>query len=213
MMRLEKEGKKLALTGSHRVSIISPNVPRAFVSRFTMVTTTGCHFDLSGQTGIDAAELAAMLFPVAWRTEFSYPGFGLIDLGPEYGSHELRLLMVNLKREMSRRLAATRGKQFAYLSMGRFDQQTTTKFHRDGAPTESMLMLGYEPSAVASRLSMADYTQCADRLGITPEQFLEQFNPMYRQGEQELLPFVTELTEFRNGHYQLLLINNSSAPF
>lgn len=178
-----------------------------------MVTTFDDHFDLSARPEINVPELAARLFPVAWRTGFNDPGFAVIDLGPSFGSRPLRALMVSLKRALSDLNAAATGKRFVYLSMGRFDQQTTTKFHRDGAPAESLLMLGYEPTAVAGRLSMADYVQCADRLGLTPDQFLEQYNPMYRKGEDELKPFVTELTRFDHTHFQIVLINNSSAPY
>ena len=65
------------------------------------------------------------------------------------------------------------------LSMARFDHQTTTKFHLDGAPEESVLMLGYEPTTVASSLNMADYSRAAADRGVSPEQFLAEFNPMF----------------------------------
>ena len=72
--------------------------------------------------------------------------------------------------------------------MARFDQQETTKFHLDGAPEQSMLMLGYEPSRVVSRLFLADYTRAASDLGITPQLFLTEFNPMYRAEIEKLSP-------------------------
>jgi hypothetical protein len=97
--------------------------------------------------------------------------------------------------------------------MGRFDQQETTKFHLDGAPSESMLILGYEPSNVRSRMFLADYCRCAFDLGIEPKQFLAEFNPMFRQGEEMLSRYVTELPQPDDGHFRLLLINNSSMPF
>ena len=37
---------------------------------------------------------------------------------------------------------------------------------------ESMLVLGYEPSKVRSRLFLADYSRAANDLGITPQDFL-----------------------------------------
>ena len=37
----------------------------------------------------------------------------------------------------------------------------TTKPHRDGAPDESLLMLGYEPSAIASEVTLSDWPQTA----------------------------------------------------
>src|SRR5262245_7439710 len=97
--------------------------------------------------------------------------------------------------------------------MARFDQQETTKFHLDGAPDASMLMLGYEPSSVRSRLFLADYTRATFDLGIAPQQFLQEFNPMYRRGEKLLSRYVTELPQPADGHARILLINNSSLPF
>jgi hypothetical protein len=76
-----------------------------------------------------------------------------------------------------------------------------------------MLLLGYEPSKVRSRLFLADYSRAAFDLGITPQQFLEEFNPMYRRGEELLGRYVTELPQPAEGHARMLLINNSSLPF
>ena len=85
--------------------------------------------------------------------------------------------------------------------------------HLDGAPEQSLLMLGYEPSQVQSRLFLADYTRAAFDLGITPQRFLKEHNPMYRPGEELLARYVTELPQPRAGHARILLINNSSLPF
>jgi hypothetical protein len=38
-----------------------------------------------------------------------------------------------------------------------------------------MLILGYEPSKVHSRMFLADCTHAAFDLGITPEQFLQDY--------------------------------------
>jgi hypothetical protein len=97
--------------------------------------------------------------------------------------------------------------------MARFDQQVTTKFHLDCAPAESMLILSYEPSLVQSRLFLADYIRAAFDLGITPQQFLQDFNPMYKKGEDLLGRYVTELPQPAEGHSRILVINNSSLPF
>ena len=121
--------------------------------------------------------------------------------------------MVDLKRRLSD-IGMDRGRgPLAYKSMGRFDQQETTKFHLDGAPEQSFLMLGYEPSNVRSRLFLADYPRAAFDLGITPQQFLVDFNPMYRKGEKALAQYVTELPQPGVGCSRILLINNSSLPF
>ena len=48
---------------------------------------------------------------------------------------------------------------------------------------------------------------------ISPQQFLQDFNPMFRKGEELLAPYATELPQPEPGHARILLINNSSLPF
>lgn len=157
--------------------------------------------------------VAEQVFARAWRFDFTAPGFALLDFRPAVDSHTLRSWMLMLKVRLSEIAARRVGKHFLFRSMGRFDQQETTKFHLDGAPAESLLLLGYEPSSVRSRLFLADYTRCAFDLGITPEQFLSDFNPMFRRGEERLAEYVTDLAPPDEGHARILLINNSSLPF
>lgn len=159
------------------------------------------------------ATLAEKVFERVWRFEFTAPGFCLLNLGPERDSHTLRSWMFALKERLSAIAVARTGLAFVYRSMGRFDQQETTRFHVDGAPAESMLVLGYEPSRVRSRLFLADYSRCALDLGLTPQQFLRDWNPMYRKGAELLGRYVTELPPASEGHARILLINNSTQPF
>ena len=121
--------------------------------------------------------------------------------------------MVAMKERFSEISVHRGGKPLRFRSMARFDQQETTKFHLDGAPAESMLILGYEPSKVHSRLFLADCTRAAFDLGITPEKFLEDFNPMYKKGEELLGRYIRELPQPDKGHSRLLFVNNSSLPF
>jgi hypothetical protein len=130
--------------------------------------------------------IAETVFDLIWRMDFTAPGFCLLVLGPQLDSHTLRSWIVALKQQLSDINIGRGGRRFVFRSMARFDQQDTTKFHLDGAPEQSMLLLGYEPSKVRSRLFLADYTQAAFDLGITPKQFLQDFNPMYRRGEELL---------------------------
>lgn len=155
---------------------------------------------------------AELIHDRVWRFDFAAPGFCLIDVGPVQ-SDALRSLMVELKLRLSDIAVRRAGAGFVFRSMGRFDQQETTKFHLDGAPAASLLMLGYEPSDVQSRLFLADFSRCADDLGITPGRFLQEFNPMFRKGEEVLGRYVTELPQPRDGCSRILLINNSSLPF
>lgn len=152
-------------------------------------------------------------FGRVWRTNFAAPGFAVLDLGPAIGPRGLRSAMIDLKERLGAVGRRRGGARFAFQSLGRYDQQVTTKFHLDGAPDRSLLMLGYEPSPVRSHLALADYSRCAHHLGITPRQFLDEFNPMYRRGEERLLPYVTLLPEPPAGFSRILLVNNSLLPF
>ena len=156
-----------------------------------------------------ARKLAALAYPAVFRTDFEQPGYVLFDLGSTFGSQAQRQLMVDLKEELSQIDDYTRGRTLYYQSMGRFDQQVTTKPHRDGGPEESILMLGYEPTTVESKISFADYSHCAMDLGITPAEFLDRHNPMFPDGRNRLTKYTTELTEFNKSAYQILVINNS----
>jgi hypothetical protein len=156
---------------------------------------------------------AEQVYRLGWRSDFTAPGFCLLDLGPGVDSHILRAWMVDLKERLSEISVRRTGRPFVFRSLARFDQQETTKFHLDGAPEQSMLMLGYEPSQVRSWLFLADYTRVAFDLGITPPQFLQDYNPMYRRGEELLGRYVTELPQPTTGHSWILLVNNSSLPF
>lgn len=155
---------------------------------------------------------AESVYEAVWRFDFAAPGFRWLDAGA-VDSHALRAWMVGLKERLSEVNVRRTGRGFAFRSLGRFDQQETTKFHLDGAPDQSLLMLGYEPSGVRSRLSLADYTRAAHDLGLTPQRFLAAHNPMYRAGEERLAGYVAELPPPPAGHAGILLVNNSSLPY
>jgi hypothetical protein len=166
--------------------------------------------DWPAEPGRGFAEKA---FHLVWRFDFTAPGFCLLDAEAGVDSYTLRSWMMDLKQRLSEVSGYRGGESFRFRSLARFDQQETTKFHLDGAPSASLLVLGYEPSGVHSRLFLADYTQAAYDLGVTPHQFLRDFNPMYRKGEELLGRYVTELPQPADGHARILLVNNSSLPF
>ena len=153
--------------------------------------------------------IANSVYHSVFRTEFNQPGFALINLGPDYGSESQRRLMIDLKNEFDRLERRHRGQNLVYQSLTRFDQQVTTKPHRDGGPDESILMLGYEPSLIESRVELSDYSKCAHDLGMTPAEFLDQFNPMFADGQNRLSGYTTLIDDFDNTSFQILLINNS----
>jgi len=161
----------------------------------------------------DIAELARWAYVRAGRTDFRQPGFCLINLGADASSEALRRLMVDLMREMRGIHRSATRSDLVCLSAARFDQQVSTKAHRDGGPDECILILGYEPSDVQAELALADYAKCAFEMGLTPAEFLEGHNPMFRSGEQLLHSYTTTLEGFSNRCYQIVLINNSVAPY
>lgn len=168
--------------------------------------------DLADKDTIELSIAAEQVYGLVCRNDFSKPGFALIRLPESTTSSIQRMLMVNLKDHLAALFQTERGTGLSWFNMTRFDQKNTTKFHRDGAPSESLLILGYEPSKVHSEISMADFSSCAHELGITPDQFLEDFNPMYEKGLEKLAPFISPVSKFDPAGFQILVINNSSNP-
>jgi hypothetical protein len=178
-----------------------------------MFPPSAYHTSLHGLPAEDITALAAKLYEQVFRSDFTAPGVALISLGAGVSSHYLRELMVTLKEALDVVHRARRGRRLSYLSLARFDQQVTTKFHLDGAPDEAYLMLGYEPTAVVSRLSIADYIRAAHDWGLTPKALLADRNPMFANHEAKLLPYITELQGFDPAAAQFVLLNNSSLPY
>jgi len=175
-----------------------------------MQTASVClKYDATGSVQL----LAADVYERVCRSDFSVPGYCLVSVEEIGDSVAFRRLMVELKNELSEIHLQRAGKRLGYLSLGRFDQQVTTKFHLDGGPAECFLMLGYEPSAVGSRIQIADYSRCARDLGLTPQEFLERHNPMFQEGFELLRPYIAEIPCFSNGQFQIVCINNSFAAY
>jgi hypothetical protein len=164
-------------------------------------------------SAIDPATIAAELYERTCRTDFDAPGFCLLNVGSSIGSHGFRELMVALKRNMSAIHESLTGRTLVYLSAARFDQQTSTKAHLDGGPEECFLMLGYEPSEVPSEVEIIDYAKCAMNHGVTPMEFMAKHNPMFQSGYEMLQPYACRIPCFEQHDFQILCINNSSAPY
>lgn len=165
------------------------------------------------QNSKDISNIAKKIYKSVFRTNFDEPGFYLVDLQRDMTSNEFRKFMVSIKEELSKIHISKYKKTLLYLSVGRFDQQESTKPHLDGGPEESILMLGYEPSCVDSIIEIADYTKCAYDLGVTPDKFMQDYNPMFEFNKNILQPYNQEIKSFNKSSYQILCINNSSAPY
>ena len=162
---------------------------------------------------ISLADVASRVYQLACRTGFSQPGFSLVRMPGVSAVLELRREIRNLKQGLSDLYFRDTGFCLGWFSVSLFDQKNTTKPHRDGAPEQSLLILGYAPTSIESRLSIADYSKCAFDMGITPEKFLEDFNPMYELGLEKLAAYTTEIEKFDSSFYQMLVVNNSCMPF
>jgi hypothetical protein len=162
--------------------------------------------------GLDPdADLAGKLvFEKVFRSDFEQPGFAILVLDEALDSYQQRRLMVRLKEALSCKHEARWGDALRYLSLGRFDQQSSTKLHLDGAPERSFLMLGYEPTAVRSEFQIADFSCCAHEMGILPKEFLCQHNPMFGAGAELLRDYTTTLTDWHEDRPRIVVINNSS---
>ncbi|MCA9062416.1 MAG: hypothetical protein KDA96_05140 [Planctomycetaceae bacterium] len=162
---------------------------------------------------LDVRGIAGDVYHRTCRTTFDAPGFCLVDVGDALDSVSFRQLMVDIKREMSAIHLSTTGQKLVYLSAARFDQQVSTKPHLDGGPDECLLMLGYEPSEIPSELEFSDYTRCASDRGLSPGEFMAKHNPMFKSGADLLRPYVTRVPCFSASRFQIVCMNNSSAPY
>ncbi|MCB9659252.1 MAG: hypothetical protein R3B40_14440 [Polyangiales bacterium] len=95
------------------------------------------------------------------RRDERQPGWATIDLGPHAGARALREAQHRLARGLDREERRLRGRGLIPTALTFFDQGETTPFHVDGGPDESVLLLGYEPSARTSRLRVVDLPHAA----------------------------------------------------
>lgn len=151
----------------------------------------------------DIPASAPEVFRRVWRAALDQPGFALLRLSRGMSSRELRRAMVDL--------VAAFPVAFVPERFGRFDQQVSSKFHRDGAPPASLLVLGYEPTAVFSRFWIADSSAAARAAGMNLKDYLSAYHPILPAGEAKLAPFVTELA-LPYGEPYLIVANNSFLP-
>jgi hypothetical protein len=159
------------------------------------------------------AEQALAMARRVFRTDLTQTGFSHLDLGPSGTPEEFRDVLAGLAAELGEAYRREFGRPLSFVSQGRFDQQVSTEPHRDSGPDESILLLGYEPTTVASRLFLLDYTRAALDRGLTPQEFLERFNPLTPPGKAALAEYTTEMAEFVPGHYQIVVINNGTLPW
>ena len=155
--------------------------------------------------------LAEWMYERTCRVDFDEPGFCLVQwLGP-LDSTSFRRRMVELKEMMSALHQQRTGDRLVYRMADRFDQQESTRLHLDGGPEEGLLMLGYEPTEARRAADMVDFSRSAFEEGLSPEEFLARYNPMFAADEEPLRRHAHRLTCSCPGSFQILCINNSRA--
>ena len=153
-----------------------------------------------------------VIYETVLRESTQHAGFYFKDFGAQLGSEKLRKSMVELKEGLSAISAQRTAHQLNYQWMGRFNHQHSSGFHRDSAHEHSFLILGYEPSKVDSRVSVADYSQLIADKKLSIEVYFEAntevniFNKNW-----DLAPYATELKPFPKENYRLLVLNNSKS--
>lgn len=156
-------------------------------------------------------EIAEWIATRVFRTTLDQPGFCVVTFDAPIDSSALRRFMCDLLPPLAEMYQRVSGRSLVACSAMRFDQQVTTKPHLDGGPEQSALLLGYEPTAVNSQIEIFDYLACSLRMGLTPQEFLAQHNPMFRAGYELLRPYRTRLESFDPDRFQLVVVNNSHA--
>jgi hypothetical protein len=164
-------------------------------------------------TTLNPSSIAETVYDLSCRTNFDAPGFCVVHPDAVADAVSLRRLMVDLKSAMDAIHASRTGGRLSYLSASSFDQKLTTKPHLDGGPDECLLMLGYEPTNVRSRIEILDYARCAFGLGLTPKTFMARHNPLFGDGCRLLEPYRIQIPCFPSADYKILCVNNSSAPY
>jgi len=125
---------------------------------------------------------ALAYFDEVWRTSPVEKGYCTFAADQEQPtSTELRRAMLDVVFAFNR----LSPRPFVVERVGRFDQQVSTRFHRDGAADVSLLLLGYEPTTVESQLFLHDPFRAAGE-GSAFE-YLRRNKPMTKEGDDELM--------------------------
>lgn len=131
--------------------------------------------------------------------------------GVAVDSFTLRRQMWQLLGELSGEAERAGLPPFIPERLGRFDQQVSTKFHRDGGPEKSLLLLGYELSRVRSRFYVVDACRASVATGQGVNAFLTVNNPMFPDSEHALAGVVTEVI-WPHDRGAIVVVNNSLLP-
>ncbi len=161
-----------------------------------------------------SAETLRQVSGQVFRTAVSQPGFAHLGLdGLSLSSAEFGEAVAELARGLAEEYRRDFGGSLRLAPQGCFDQQGTTAAHRDGGPDESVLVLGYEPTTVRSRLLLLDFTRAALERGLAPVEFLARHNPIFPEGRALLEGYVSEVSNFDPAHHHVVIINNGNRSY
>ncbi|UTW63230.1 hypothetical protein KFE98_03475 [bacterium SCSIO 12741] len=162
--------------------------------------------------GLFSTQEIKSAYQAVFRNSTEEPGFYYWDLGDQIDSRTFRQYMVELKNGLAQLCESQLQKRLNYQSMGRFNHQHTSRYHRDNGDTFSFLMLGYEPTPVDSRAFITDYTKYLEKENLSLIDFFGGDQEANLVLNQEMLdPYTTEMNPFHKDHYRLLLLNNSKS--
>ncbi len=153
-----------------------------------------------------------IIYKSVFRHSTEQAGFYYQDFGTNMNSISFRQKMVELKDGLSKICTIPMQKQLNYQGIGRFNQQHSSRFHRDSAPEHTFLILGYEPTKVQSKVFIADYTKYIENHDQSLASFFggtEDVNTI--ENDHLIESYVTELTPFPKNHYRLVVLNNSKS--
>ncbi len=150
------------------------------------------------------------IFESVLRESTAQPGFYYKDLGADLDSKSFREVIFDVKERLSDLCEKRLNKQLNYHWLSRANHRNSSNFHIDTAPEHSILILGYEPTSVESKVFLADYTKYLEAENLSAQDyFRNSFNGNFAQNDEELAPYVSETTPFPKDHCRLVIINNS----
>lgn len=149
------------------------------------------------------------IYSSIFRKNHEESGFIILTFENPMNSKLMRKYMVQIKKALSKKCQAEFNEKLDFYWFGRFDNQNTTPYHRDNAPEDSYLMLGYEPTKVESKLYIADYHQLITENNIPVDKYFELYNPLFKKGEELLKPYISEVEHFDKETYRIVIMNNS----
>jgi len=145
---------------------------------------------------------ARVYFESVWRTSAEDTGYCTLSATKvQPTSKDLRRAMTGIVAAFNELSPRT----FVVERVGRFDQQVSTRFHRDGAADVSLLILAYQPTSIASKLFLHDpHKAVGDGSAF---EYLRRNKPMTKDGEDELMKHAVNVLA-RPDWAQIVVVNN-----